>query len=267
MTFEEEKQVRLKRQYSKQAIALAMQGRWKEAVAVNKDLIENFPNDIEAYNRLGRAYMELGDYARAKEAYQKSLELDPYNIIAKKNLERLSRLSEAEPASQGLTSRVEPQHFIEETGKAGVVNLENLASGKTLAKLVAGDKLKLKIDGNDLVVTSEEGEYIGCVAPKYARRLIRLMKGGNEYSASVISSSEDRVMVIIREVYQHPSQAGQLSFPSKGVEELRSYASDRIIRREIEYEEEEEEPGYTIIGGEDIEVLPHETEVEEENEG
>ena len=258
MTYEEEKQARLKRHFSKQAIALAMEGRWQEAIAVNKSLIENFPNDIDAYNRLGRAYMELGDYTQAKEAYAHSLELDPYNVIAKKNLQRLSHLSQVEAIKASDTSKVEPQHFIEETGKAGIVNLQHLAPKEVLARVVAGDKVDLKINDTNLIVTNLQGEFIGQVTPKYGQRLIRLMEGGNKYSALVISSAEDKLTIIIREVYQHPSQAGQLSFPSKGLEVPRSYATDRIIRRELEYEEEVEGPGYTIIGGDEIEVLPEE---------
>ncbi len=266
MTYEEEKQVRLKRQYSKQAITLAMQGRWKEAVAVNKSLLENFPSDIDAYNRLGRAYMELREYAQAREAYKRSLEIDPYNVIAKKNLQRFSYLNEMAPASGSSTSRVEPRHFIEETGKAGVVDLQHLASDEVLARLVAGDEVFLKINGPALIVTDVQGEYIGQVAFRYEQRLIRLMKGGNEYSASVISSSEEKVTIMIREVYQHPSQTGQLSFPSKRRGALHPYATDRVIRRELEDEESEvEELGYTIVGGEDI-VVPSETSSEEEKE-
>ena len=40
----------------------------------------------EAYNRIGRALTELGDFNRAKEAYLKALELAPGNTIAKKIL-------------------------------------------------------------------------------------------------------------------------------------------------------------------------------------
>ena len=54
-----------------------------------KAIIENFPNDVDAHNRLGKAYMEMGEYAKAKEAYEKALQLDQYNTIAKKNLQRL----------------------------------------------------------------------------------------------------------------------------------------------------------------------------------
>ncbi len=83
MTYQEAEQVGLKRRRSKQAIALAMEGRWREAIAINKEIIESFPNDVEAYNRLGRAHLELGEYSQAKEAYSRAAELDPYNIIAK----------------------------------------------------------------------------------------------------------------------------------------------------------------------------------------
>ncbi len=127
MSYQEEEQVSLRRRGSKQAIALAMQGRWREAVAAKGRIIESFPNDVDAYNRLGRACMELREYSRAREAYSQALELDPCNTIAKKNLHRLSRLGEGTVGVGGAFHRVEPQHFIEETGKAGVVNLYRLA--------------------------------------------------------------------------------------------------------------------------------------------
>ena len=57
MSYQEEERTRLKRQSSKQAIALALQGQWREAVAANKGILENFPKDVDAYNRLGRAYL------------------------------------------------------------------------------------------------------------------------------------------------------------------------------------------------------------------
>jgi len=260
MTYQEEEQVSLRRRGSKQAIALAMQGRWREAVAANKSLIESFPNDVDAYNRLGRAYMELGEYSRAREAYSRAMELDPYNTIAKKNLHRLSHLGEGVAGEGGAFHRVEPQHFIEETGKAGVVNLYRLAPGETLAKMVAGDRVYLKVDGSSLIIQDGRGEYLGQVEPKHGQRLIKLVKGGNKYTATVISSAEEMMTIIIREVYQDPSQAGQLSFPSKGFERIQPYVGDRIFRRELEYEEGvAEEPGYTIVGGDEVELLLEES--------
>jgi len=249
MAYQEEEQVRLRRQRSKQAIALAMQGRWREAVAANQEIIASFPHDVDAYNRLGRAYIELGDYPQAKEAYQRAIEFDPYNVIAQKNLRRLPYLGEG--GSEADSDRAEPQQFIEETGKAGVVNLYRLAPPGVLARMAAGNKVYLKRDGLGLNVTNARGEYLGQVEPRHAQRLIKLMEGGNQYAAAIVSAAEDRVLVIIREVYQDPSQAGLLSFPPRGGESLRPYLSDKMLRRELENIETEAEEPETESGGED----------------
>ncbi len=261
MTYQEERLARLKRQRSKQAIDLAMQGRWREAVAANRLIIEDFPGDVDAYNRLGRAYMELGEYAQAREAYTRAVEIDPYSAIARKNLQRLRYLEGEAASSEVEYRRVAPQQFIEEIGKAGVVNLYHLAPKEIRARMVAGDEVHLKVDGPRLSVESSRGEYLGQVDPRHGPRLIKLIEGGNRYTAAVVSSAEEAMTIIIREVYQDPSQTGRLSFPSKGAGELRPYVDERMFKMETELEEAlVEEPGYTIIGGDEIEeVMPEET--------
>ena len=251
----EEETAGLRQQRSKQAIDLAMQGRWREAAAVNRTLIESFPDDVSAYNRLGRACMETGDFSQAAQAYNRAMELDSYNTIARKNLSRLSRLHEAVGGEQD-NSSVDPQHFIEETGKAGVVGLRSLGPPEVVAKMVAGDRVYLKVKDTSLIVENSNGEYLGEIDSKNAQRLIKLIAGGNEYTAAVVSSTEDTASVIIREVYQHPSQVGTLSFPAKDFKSPRPYISERAIRREpeIEYDEEESEAveeEYTTIVGAD----------------
>jgi len=259
MLYEREEQARLIRRSSKQAIALAMEGRWREAIAANKGIIENYPNDVDAYNRLGRAYMELGEYSLAREAYSRAKELDPYSTIAEKNLRRLSHLRETGTVSEEGFHRVEPQVFIEETGKAGVVSLYRLAAKEVLAEVDAGDKVNLKIVDSNLIVENRYQQYLGQVEPRHSQRLVRLMRGGNMYTATVISSSEDMMAVIIRETYQHPSQEGQLSFPSKGFGSLKPYISDKILRRQIEYDEAVvRDAGYIAAAENDVELLSEE---------
>ncbi len=262
MTYHEDERTRLRRQSSKQAIALAMEGRWREAVEANESLIESFPNDVDAYNRLGRALLELGEYSLSRTAYEKSLELDTYNIIARKNISRLSLLVEDKTEANGgsVPDKVEPQQFIEEVGKAGVVELRRLALPEILAKTVAGSKVNLKIEGRRLVVENSHGENLGQVEPRHGQRLIKLMEGGNRYTAVIISSSEEAATVIIREVYQHPGQVEQPSFPSRGPESPRTYVGDRlgdmIIRRQLEYQEAlPDESGYAIVNGEEVEYI------------
>jgi hypothetical protein len=270
MTYQEEEQSRLRRQASKEAIALALQGRWKEAIAVNKSLIETFPSDIEALNRLGRAHMELGEYKDSEAAYKKTLEIDQYNAIAQKNLQRLSYLKKTRTTAEANTHRLEPQQFIEEIGKAGVVQLNNLAKPAVLARVVAGDIVNLKVKENNLTIESSRGEYLGRVEPRHGQRLVRFIRGGNRYSAAIVSSTDKTVTVIIRETYQAPSQSGQLSFPARGIEAARPDITDRVIRRELEQEDAlTGEPGYTVVGGEEPEALaeqPIEDDFDEESE-
>ncbi len=249
MAYQEDGQVKLRRQSSKQAIALAMQGRWKEAIAANKSIIDNFTNDVDAYNRLGRAYMELGEYSQAREAYKQAIKLDPYNVIAKKNLHRLSYLEETPEGSKGDSHKAEPQHFIEEAGKTGVVNLHRLASQKILARMGAGDKVYLKTGESSLIVENSREEYLGEVAPTQGQRLIKLIKGGNKYTAAIVSSTENRISVIIRETYQDTTQAERLSFPSRKFEDLRPYTGNRIPTPDLEEEESLAEESPNINNG------------------
>ncbi len=254
MSYQEGEWSRLRRQSTKQAIALAMQGSWREAIAVNQSILEMFPQDVEALNRLGRAYLELGEYKEAEAAYHRSTEIDPYNAIAVKNLQRLSYLREMAGAAESDADRLEPQAFIEEVGKTGVVQLVDLAPPEVLARMVAGDRVQLQIDGNGLIVKNSRGDYLGRVELEQGQRLARLMAGGNRYSAAIVSLADGAVTVIVREVYRDPSQAGRPSFPFKGVGVTRPDYGERVIRREL-LEEMSNEPGYTVVGGDEAEVL------------
>jgi hypothetical protein len=242
----------LRRQLTTEAIALAMEGRWEEAVTANREIIAVYPTDVDACNRLGRALMELGQYDEAKESYRRTLELESSNSIAKRNLERLSHLKEA-PASKE-HHKVAPHLFVEEIGRAGVVKLIQLAPKEILARMVAGAAVNLRTNGQTLLVESQSGEYLGQVELKHAYRLLRLMAGGNKYEAAITNLDEGGVKVIIREIFQHPSQVGRLSFPVKDAGSFRPYVKGSMLRHELEEtpedgEEEEltlEESGYSL---------------------
>ena len=238
MHYQGEERARLRRQRSKEAITLAMQSRWEEAAAVNRIILESFPTDVDAYNRLGRALMAQGEYTEATEAYSRALELDSSNNIAKKNLRRLSHLEETQSPSNQDKHKAVPQSFIEETGKSGILSLEKLAPEKTLAKMVAGDQVYLKVQGQYLIAENKLGEYLGEVESKYGRRLAKLIEGGNDYTAAITSLSENEVRVIIGEIFKHPNQAGNVSFPLRGVEGFRPYIKELMLKYEADTEEE-----------------------------
>ena len=249
-------EARLRRHRITEAITLAMQGRWEEAIAANKAIIEVFPKDINAYNRLGKALTELGRYDEAKAAYGKALEISPKNSIARKNLRRLSLLKEAQLSPGEDHHKIAPHLFIEEMGTAGVASLKQPASTEALAKLAAGDPVYLKVKGQSVIVENKLGDYLGEVEPRVGTRLAKLIAGGNRYTAAIASLADHEVRVIIKEIFQHPSQVGRPSFPAKGPADFRPYVRDSILKYELEDEEAFEEADYTIEMEGEVEALP-----------
>lgn len=269
-----EESTRFKRQRAELAIALAMQSRWEEAVTTNQSIIAVFPTDVDAFNRLGKACMELGRYDEARGAYGKALEIEPGNTIAKKNLLRLSELKGLAHRAAAVPTGVDPKLFIEETGKTAVVTLQHLGTKEVLAKVTAGDRVLLKIQGRQLQATTLNDEYVGQVESRLGLRLVHLMQGGNRYEAAVTSVSEQHPKIIIREVYQAPEMAGRLSFPSRADSGFRPYIKESILRygwEEVEDAEEEEdttewEEGSSEEGGIVAESLPEERDDDDEEE-
>lgn len=209
-----EEQTRIKREKAKQAVALAMEGCWQEALEANKAILSICPQDVEALNRLGKALSELGRHSEAREAFQTALNACPTNAIARKNLERLSYLKD-DSAGPRHRERVVPQLFIEDSGKSTVTSLTKVAPSHMLAKVAAADPVTLKLHDRTVIVETLGEERLGEIEPRLTLRLTRLINGGNRYTAAVKSVGENAATIIIREAYQAPALAGVVSFPCK----------------------------------------------------
>ena len=66
-------------------------GNVKEAIAIFKINVENFPKSGNAYDSLGEAYLKDGDKKSAVLNYKKSVALDPENENGKKVLSEISK--------------------------------------------------------------------------------------------------------------------------------------------------------------------------------
>lgn len=262
-SFQPEERARILRQLTDQAIKLALESRWEEAVAVNRQLLGAFPRDLSTLNRLGKALSELGQYTEARQMYTEALDIDSTNSIARKNLDRLASFSQDAEAPRPSHERIDPRIFIEETGKTGFTNLVDLASRATLARLAAGDQVYLQREGGALWVVNAERERIGRIEPRLATRLIDFMEGGNQYAAGITEIEPHQVRIIVRETFQHPSQFGRVSFPSQGGGDLpRAHTRDTLVRHGEE-DEEFGEDGEYLDGDEDEMEDLHETDLEE----
>jgi Tetratricopeptide repeat len=240
MNYQAGESTRLKRQRADQAIQLALQSRWEEAAAINRSIISVFPSDVDAYNRLGKALMEMGESEEARQAYEKTLALEPGNSIARKNLERLDARKSIAAVRVESPKSIDPSLFIAQTGSTGIANLKGIVP-ETLAGLTAGDTLNLRIQSHTVAVETVSGDPLGVIEPKLGLRLARLIEGGNRYVAAVASLSNGGVRIIIREIYQHPSQQGKPSFPVSGGDTFRPYVKERLVRHDLDEEEPSED--------------------------
>jgi len=156
--------------------------------------------------------------------------------------------------------RINPNIFIEETGKTGLTNLINLGETAVLLKLTAGDRVDLKVNGTTLEVYNELNRFVGSVEPKLAKRLIGMIEAGNRYAAAVTTVTDSNITIIIRETYQHPSQRGKFSFPPKALPAAgyRPYMREGALR----YGMEEDDEGMYDYDSDDADVETDENEEE-----
>ena len=242
MTRQDER-MRLKKRLLERAIELSTTNQWEEAIATNQQLLQ-LDEEAESYNRIGKAYLELGQLEQAQDAYNNVLELNPSNVIARKNLARLRDLAQMDDRGQREEQRqyADPQLFIIETGKTALTTLTNVPGKEVALRLVSGEHVELRYDDKDVRVVDGEGRVIGQFEPLLAQRLIELHKEskGNHYAAAIANLDGNQIKVLIRETFQTPEQRNIVSFPGKlggDIAHFRTYIRDLPTRYELDGEE------------------------------
>ncbi|MEA2586650.1 MAG: hypothetical protein QOF33_4735 [Thermomicrobiales bacterium] len=226
-----------RRQLVEQARRAALDGKWETAIQLNQEIIERSPRDADAYNRLGRALLEYRRVGAAHEAYSNALKIDPANMIARRNLQRLElvrhrRGTEDTPQEQPRDTVIpRTTVFIEEVGKTWVDELVNPAPMEELADIYSGEQLQLVVEDGRLLVVRSNGQRVGEVEAKTAERLIDQMNGGNRYEVFALGLSVASLRVILREVFRDQAQGRRISFPRQ-ISATRAYLRERDLLRQ-----------------------------------
>ena len=75
-------------------IDVAMRGLWREAIYRWQKAVELDPRYAEAYNDLAVAYEHEGQLEKAREAYEKALEIEPNNSQIRQNYELFKEIND-----------------------------------------------------------------------------------------------------------------------------------------------------------------------------
>ncbi len=186
-----------------QAVKAALTQNWLKAVEINKKILKDFPQNIAALNRLGRAHWETGKITQAIQSYKKVLKFDSLNPIANKNLKRLAKGGRFKKhANKKNNFTPVGEIFLEEPGKTKMVKLVRLAPPSILAQLDNADPVVMTVKKRTVSIFSENDNYLGTIPEDLSIRLIRLIKGGNQYQAFIKSVDYQKLEIFIREVFR-----------------------------------------------------------------
>lgn len=225
-----------------QAIQTALKGNWEEAIALNKSLVSENPQDIDALNRLALAYSIIGNTKDARATYQKVIALDALNAIALRSLKKLKEKN-GQNTNGNLIKQINNK-FLEEPGKTKVVELVNIAQPMITEYLRIGQSLELSVKRLKIFVL-EDKQYIGVLPDDIARRLIKFIKAGCLYEAFVKSAGPHKVSLFIKEVKKTARFKDQPSFTtfSESHLELNKHTKtkNRIIEKAEDKDEQEED--------------------------
>lgn len=195
------------------AIDAALEGRFKDALKLNKKILRLDSQNVDALARLARAFMELGRFNLAKRYYSQVLKYDPYNPIAVKNLKiikgfKVNGHPQASDGQQKLTSAL----FLQEPGKTKLVNLLKVAEPSKLSRVFCGMKVIACVKNRKITVSDTEGGYLGVLPDDICHLLIRLLRGGNKYEFFIKSIKVNGLQVLIKEVFRSKRFKNQPSF-------------------------------------------------------
>lgn len=222
---------------AQKAISLALSGKWEDAIDINKQILQDDSENIDALNRLARAYAEVGKISKAKSTAHKVLKLDSINSIAEKALKKWESLSDGEVSKSGQSSS---QDFLEEPGKTKIVGLMHLCNPDIIAKLDAADVVQIDSHAHRVTITTLDGTYIGKLPDDLSSHLRKLITLGNEYSALIKSISPTAVKVLIREIKRSEKMAGKPSFSSEKIEYV-SFTPPELVHEKGEENDSIEE--------------------------
>ncbi len=225
-----------------QAIKAALEGNWEKAIETNSQILELAPSDVEAMNRLARAWRESGKVNKAKELYQRALKLDKLNVIAQRGLARLKIKAIKGKAEEKVS--VSGKRFLEEAGKTKVIQLLYPAEVEILAALDSGDRVKLVVGKHRVCIHDSRGKYLGRLPDDLATRLIKLVTAGNKYEVLVKSVEGREIKVFLRELVRGEKVAQIPSFPVGEKIDYVAFTPPELVHKEkpdVSTLEEEEE--------------------------
>lgn len=211
---------------------LMLAERYDEALKVYQDLIAEDPKDAQSQLRVSQIYRQKNDFAKAREASRKALEIDPENLEARFNdvnlFEAEGKIAEALTLLKDMLGSTRKQSYSTSEKANRVALLERL-----------GVMYRSNEQPQEAVAAFREiGELDATLSPRVAAQVIETYRAAKEYAKAEREADEaakkhpdDRTLRMVR-----ASVLAETGKPAQAVEELKTLLdgkSDREIQLSI----------------------------------
>lgn len=219
------------------AINAAVSAEWEEAIKLNIKILRLSKKNIEACLRLGYGYLQLYNFKEAKRYYKRVLRIQSSNPVAKENLERIIILEKKSQKKNKQSFSIDPNLFLESSGKTKSIELTKLGQKNTLASLMVGQKVYLKIRKRKVEIRTENDEYMGSLPDDLSKRLIFFINAKSKYSANIKKANLNKIEIFISEQEKGKRVYKYSSFPDNLQSNLENLAQQEASDSEEKTEE------------------------------
>ncbi len=179
----------------RKAVKAALEHQWDEAVQLNTEIIKLNSVDLNAKIRLGKAYLHLGQFPKAKKIFKEILEQDPLNQIAKKNYEL------AKEGKAGKENHSKTQIIVKEPGTTTEVMFTIIEPKVTAHNFTKGDVLEVKALKKAIqvyAVLKDKKVHLGDLDEQLTEKLCAAKDKGSELTAVFVSGNGKVVKILLK---------------------------------------------------------------------
>ncbi|AHB40413.1 TPA: tetratricopeptide repeat protein [candidate division WWE3 bacterium] len=217
---------------SKKAIEAALGYEWIKAIELNSQILEKYPNNLETKIRLGRAFIQLKQFEKAKKIFKEVLSVDPINSVALKNLEVAKNKKVELKHENGINSN----HLLKEPGTTVEITANINCKGVTGRDFTIGECLKFKIKrrGVEVYKSKKDKDILVSILEdkEIVSRLNKAAESHAEVSGYVIRSADKSLTMIIK---------SSIPIFRSEKQDIRPYIKKGLDDIDLEDEEDEEE--------------------------
>jgi len=217
---------------TKKAIEASLQLDWKQSIELNSEILKDYPNNLDAKIRLGRAYLQNKDFTKAKKIFKDVLKVDPINSLAIKNLE----FAKAGKIECNGVSHFNAKALLKEPGTTQEAKITIKGRGIKLEDFTSGEELPIKVKRGVIEIFENKKDrkvFVGTLEDVYIVQ-----------KANLVLDKEEKLHVTfvrgkVSEIWIHIKASIPVFKPDKI--EIRPYLKRGTIEEpEIEVEVEEE---------------------------